>query len=160
MRGSISWSKLIDAKEQLEKRLEEPITYTRVGSSGGEFTLRATTALTASFLDQDRIARPLGDEPAGRGVRVVVVDVDDDGTDFTVRATSRGADIPFDGVLVRDRTPSRAAIRQQKNALASLREGSAARPHLRELVLDPVQAQAPEPVEFQARHRIWTRTRR
>ncbi len=59
MRGWITWSKLIDAKEQLEKRLEEPITYTRVGSSGGEFTLRATTALTASFLDQDRIARPL-----------------------------------------------------------------------------------------------------
>ncbi|UCA22903.1 AAA domain-containing protein [Mycobacterium kansasii] len=146
-----TWSKLIDAKEQLEQRLEEPITYTRVGSSGVEFTLRANTALTASFLDQDRIVRPLGDEPAGRGVRVVVVDVDDDGTDFTVRATDRGADIPFDGVLVRDRTPSRAAIRRQKNALASLREGSAARPHLRELVLDPAQAQTPEPVEFQPR---------
>ncbi|MDP7707437.1 serine/threonine-protein kinase [Mycobacterium sp. TY815] len=147
-----SWSKLIDAKEQLEKRLEEPITYSRVGSSGIEFTLQAKTALSASILDQERIARPLGDEVAGKDVRVVVVDIDDtDGTDFTVRAAGRGADIPFDGVLVRDRTPSRAAIRRQKDALAALREGSAARPHLRELVLDPAQAQAPDPVEFSAR---------
>lgn len=147
-----SWSKLVDAKEHLEKRLEEPITYRRVGSSGIEFTLQSKTALSVSILDQERIARPLGDEVAGKDVRVVIVDIDDtDGTDFTVRAVGRGADIPFDGVLVRDRTPSRAAIRRQKNALAALREGSAARPHLRELVLDPAQAQAPDPVEFSSR---------
>ncbi|WP_328397982.1 AAA domain-containing protein [Nocardia sp. NBC_00416] len=145
-----TWSKLIDAKEQLEKRLEEPIIYTRVSSSGVEFMLQTTIPLTASILDQERIARPSEDVPASKGVHVIVDDVDDEGTDFTVRALSRGADIPFNGVLVRDRTPSRAAIRRQKSALASLREGSAARPHLRELVLDPSQAQPPEPVEFQA----------
>jgi hypothetical protein len=103
------------------------------GASSGGWASSIKTATEgpdrrlASLLDQDRIARPLDDEPASRGVHVVVVDVDDsEGTDFTVRATYRGADIPFDGVLVRDRTPSRAAITRQKSALASLREGSGA----------------------------------
>lgn len=143
-----AWSKLIDAKEQLEKRLEEPITYRRTGSDGREFTLESTTALPAGLLDQDRIARPLVEDKAKRGVPVVVVDVDDEGTELTVRATSSDADLPFEGELVIDRVPSHAVIRRQKSALAALREGSAARPHLRELVLDPEQAQPPEPVEF------------
>jgi hypothetical protein len=141
-----SWSRLIDAKEQLEKRLEEPIPYTQIGRAGGEFNLQTTTPLTAAVLDQERLARP-HDEPNSRGVEVTVVDVD--GTDLTVRAARPAADLGTDGVLVRDRTPTGAAIRRQKNALSALREGSAARPHLRELVLDPSVALAPEPVAFQ-----------
>ena len=141
-----NWSQLIDAKEQLEKRLEEPIPFTRIGRSGTEFNLETTSALTGAFVDQERMARPL-EEPASRGVAVTVVDVD--GTDFTVRAARAGTDLPAAGVLVRDRTPSQAAIRRQKHALSALREGSAARPHLRELVLDPSVAQAPEPVSFE-----------
>ena len=141
-----SWSKLIDAKEQLERRLEEPITYTRTGGAGTEFELETTAPLTGAFLDQDRLARPL-DEPTSRGVAVTVVGVD--GTDLTVRTTRPGADLPHSGVLVRDRTPSQAAIRRQKSALSALREGSAARPHLRELALDPSLAQPPDPVSFE-----------
>lgn len=141
-----SWSQLVDAKEQLEKRLEEPITYTRVSRAGNEFNLETITPLAAAILDQERTARAV-DEPTSRGVPVTVVEVD--GTDFTVRATRNGADLPLNGVLVRDRTPSQAAIRRQKSALSSLREGSAARPHLRELVLDPSLATAPEPVSFE-----------
>jgi len=37
--------------------------------------------------------------------------------------------LPANGVLVRDRTPSYAAIRRQKQALAALREGEAQRGH-------------------------------
>jgi hypothetical protein len=58
--------------------------------------------------------------------------------------------MPQHGVLVRDRRPSQAAIKRQKTALAALREGSSARPHLRELVLDPEVAKCPEPVAFEA----------
>lgn len=141
-----SWSQLIDAKEQLEKRLEEPIPYTQIGRAGGEFTLQTTTTLTAAVFGQERLARSL-EEPNSRGVDVTVIEVD--ATDLTVRAARPGADLGSEGVLVRDRTPSGAAIRRQKNALSALREGSAARPHLRELVLDPSVAVAPEPVAFQ-----------
>jgi len=141
-----SWSQLINAKEQLEKRLEEPIPYTRIGRSGIEFVLETSTPLTAAFLDQERLARPL-DELTSRGVAVTVVEVD--GTDLTVRSARPGTDLPANGLLVRDRTPNQAAIRRQRHALAALREGSAARPHLRELVLDPSLAQAPEPVSFE-----------
>lgn len=143
-----NWSRLIEAKELLEKRLEEPVTYTRVSRSGSEFDLETGVPLTGAFLDQERMARPV-DEPAGRGVAVTIVDVD--GTDVTVRTTRPGTDLAPNGVLVRDRTPSQAAIRRQKSALAALRDGSAARPHLRELVLDPSVARAPEPVAFEPR---------
>ncbi|SCL35858.1 serine/threonine-protein kinase [Micromonospora aurantiaca (nom. illeg.)] len=141
-----NWSQLIEAKEALEKRLEEPITYTRVSRDGVLFDVQTTTPLTGAFLDQERMARPV-DEPAMRGVAVTIAEVD--GTDITVRATRPGVDLPFHGVLVRDRTPSQAAIRRQKTALAALRDGSSARPHLRELVLDPSVASAPEPVAFE-----------
>lgn len=141
-----NWSRLIEAKELLEKRLEEPVTYTRVSRSGTQFALETAVALTGAFLDQERMARPV-DEPTGRGVAVTIVDVD--GTDVTVQATGLGTDLPANGVLVRDRTPSQAAIRRQKSALAALRDGSAARPHLRELVLDSSVARAPEPVAFE-----------
>jgi hypothetical protein len=141
-----SWSQLIEAKELLEKRLEEPVTYTRVNRTGSRFALETTASLTGDFLDQERIARPL-DEPKSRGVAVTIVDVDD--TDVTVQAARPGTDLPVSGVLIRDRTPSQASIRRQKNALAALRDGSAARPHLRELVLDPSVAHAPEPVGFE-----------
>jgi hypothetical protein len=75
--------------------------------------------------------------------------VDVDGTDLAVRVFQSGRDLPDHGVLVRDRRPSQAAIKRQKTALAALREGSSARPHLRELVLDPEVATVPEPVAFE-----------
>ena len=140
-----NWSALIDAKEQLERRLEEPIRYRRVGRSGMEFEIEATNPQTGAVLDQERLARPL-DEPTSRGVSTTIVDVD--GQSLTVRINRPGADLPASGVLVRDRTPSHAAIRRQKSALSALREGSAARPHLRELVLDPMLAAHPQPVSF------------
>ncbi|MFG1917860.1 AAA domain-containing protein [Micromonospora sp. NPDC048898] len=141
-----NWSQLIEAKEALEKRLEEPINYTRISRDGAQFDLQTTTPLTSAFLDQERMARPV-DEPAVRGAAVTIAEVD--GTDITVRATRPGDELPAHGVLVRDRTPSQAAIRRQKTALAALRDGSSARPHLRELVLDPSVASAPEPVAFE-----------
>lgn len=141
-----SWSQLIDAKEQLERRLEEPITYELVGRKGSEFELESPVGVPAAVLDQERIARP-DDDPTARGVQVSVVDVD--GTDLVVRALQSGREVPRNGVLVRDRRPSQAAIKRQKTALAALREGSSARPHLRELVLEPEVAKVPEPVSFQ-----------
>lgn len=142
-----SWSQLIDAKEKLEARLEEPITYELVGRNGAEFELESPVAVPNAVLDQERVARPTED-PTARGVLISVVDID--GTDLVVRALSGARDLPRAGVLVRDRRASQAAIKRQKTALAALREGSAARPHLRELVLDPAVALAPEPVAFQA----------
>ncbi len=142
-----SWSTLIDAKEQLERRLEEPIRYVKIKRSGAEFDLETTTPLSSAHLDQERLARPLEDS-ARRGMAVRIVEVE--GTDFVVRAENAGPDLPAEGVLVRDRTPTQTSIRRQKSALAALREGSAARPHLRDLVLDPSVARAPEPVAFTA----------
>ena len=142
-----SWSQLIDAKEQLEKKLEEPITYEVVSRDGTEFDLESPVPVPAAVLDQERVARP-DDDPTARGVPVSVVDVN--GTDLVVRASQSGRDMPRHGVLVRDRRASQAAIKRQKTALAALREGSSARPHLRELVLEPEVARAPEPVAFEA----------
>ena len=141
-----SWSQLIDAKEQLERRLEEPITYEVVGRNGTEFELKSPAPVPAAVLDQERVARP-EDDPTVRGVPVSVVDVD--GTDLVVRGFRSGRDLPRNGVLVRDRRPSQATIKRQKTALAALREGSSARPHLRELVLEPEVAKSPEPVAFE-----------
>jgi hypothetical protein len=56
-----SWSALIDANQQLEQRLEEPINYTLLGGSGVEVTLQASTELSGALLDQDRIARSTND---------------------------------------------------------------------------------------------------
>jgi len=114
-----NWSALIDATEQLEKRLEEPISYKRVTRSGVEFDLEATAPQTAAVLDQERIARVV-DEPTSRGVPATIVDVD--GQALTVRITLPGADLPANGVLVRDRTPSHAAIKRQKSCRRCARE--------------------------------------
>lgn len=141
-----NWSSLIDAKEQLEKRLEEPIDYRLMGRSGAEYEVEASTPQTGAILDQERIARSTA-EATSRGERTTIIDVD--GQSLTLRALRPGADVPATGILVRDRTPSHAAIRRQKGALSALREGSAAMPHLRELVLDPTLAAHPEPVLFQ-----------
>jgi serine/threonine protein kinase len=140
-----NWSQLIDAKEQLEKKLEEPISYQIVGRKAAEFELEAPVPVPNAVLDQERVARS-EDDPTARGVRVTVVDID--GTDFVVRALQDGRHMLSTGVLVRDRRPSQAAIKRQKTALAALREGSATRPHLRELVLEPEVAKTPEPVAF------------
>ncbi|MEE6140854.1 hypothetical protein SKC41_31775, partial [Mycobacterium sp. 050128] len=70
-----NWSKLIDAKEQLEKRLEEPITYTHVRGSGHEMVLQAASPPTTAVLDQDRVARAT-DEAPGKGTPVTIVDID------------------------------------------------------------------------------------
>ena len=141
------WSQLIDAKEQLERRLEEPINYEVVGRRSSEFELESPVPVPDAVLDQERVARP-EDDPTARGIRVSVVDVD--GTDLVVRVFQGGRDMPRNGVLVRDRRPSQAAIKRQKTALAALREGSSARPRLRELVLEPEVAKPPEPVAFES----------
>ena len=138
------WSRLIDAKEQFERRLEEPIAYKKVNRSGTKFELEADQAPTELPVDQERYARPL-DAPNARGEAVRIVEVD--GTAVTVHSDGP-ADLPVRGVLVRDRTPSQAAIRRQKDALAALREDRCARPHLRELVLDPAVALEPVHVEL------------
>ena len=141
-----SWSQLIDAREHLEKKLEEPITYEVVGRDGTEFTLESPAPVPAAVLDQERIARP-DEDPTARGVPVSVVGIK--GPELVVSAFRADQAMPPHGVLVRDRRPSQAAIKRQKDALAALREGSSARPHLRELVLEPEVAKLPEPVAFE-----------
>lgn len=142
-----SWSQLIDAKEQLEKKLEEPIKYQVISREGTEFNLESPEPIPTAILDQERTARSDSD-PTAKGVPVSVVATN--GSDLVVRAFRAGRDVPHSGVLVRDRGPSQAANRRQKTALGALRKGSSARPHLRELVLDPEVAKPPEPVAFQA----------
>ncbi|WP_217158099.1 serine/threonine-protein kinase [[Mycobacterium] fortunisiensis] len=146
------WSILIDAKEQLEERLEGSIAFSRISSTGTEFTLRATSTIPDGVLDQERLVRPTGAADV-KGVNknrkpilVTIVDVND--KDLTVRTTA-GVDLPATGVLVVDRSASRVVLRRQKEALADLREGSAARPQLRELVLEPALALPPVPVAFE-----------
>lgn len=142
-----SWSQLINAKETLERRLEEPIAYDVIERKGVETDIEATGPVTAAVVDQERLAR--NPEQPHAGIPVVVVHVD--GTSLTVRAQRNGRGIPDNGELVRNRQMAKASIRRQKDALSALRDGASARASLRDLIMDPSTSRAPEPVSFTPR---------
>lgn len=140
------WSRLIEAKEELDRKLEDPVGYRLNSRHWNTANLQLDHEPREEILDQDLLARETARPTSGTAVSCVVEEID--GDEATVRISGNPADFPEDGVLVRNRTASNTAVRRQREALGSLRDQRSLRPDLRDLVLDPASSSPAQPVEF------------
>ncbi|ERI39054.1 hypothetical protein M707_02020 [Arthrobacter sp. AK-YN10] len=139
------WSRLIEAKEELDRKLEDPVGYRLNSRHWNTANLQLDHEPREDILDQDLLARETA-RPAGTSVPCIVEELD--GDEAIVRISGNPDDFPEAGVLVRNRTASNTAVRRQREALGSLRDQRSLRPDLRDLVLDPSSGSPAQPVEF------------
>lgn len=139
------WSRLIEAKEELDRKLESPVEYSLNSRSWNTAKLQLARAPQEDIVDQDLLARDKSHPP---NVRVPCNVEELDGDEATVRISGNPHDFPEEGVLVKNRTASASAVRRQREALGALRDGRSLRPDLRKLVLDPASGKPAEPVAF------------
>ncbi|MFJ6454013.1 AAA domain-containing protein [Paenarthrobacter sp. NPDC091669] len=140
------WSRLIEAKEELDRKLEDPVAYSLTSRHWNTANLQLKHEPGDKILDQDLLARETSRPAPRTGIPCVVEELD--GDEATVRISGNPADFPEEGVLVRNRTASNTAVRRQREALSSLRDKRSLRPDLCSLVLDPSTSSPTEPVEF------------
>ncbi|MHA7157033.1 AAA domain-containing protein [Glutamicibacter endophyticus] len=140
------WSRLIEAKEELDRKLEDRVEYSLSSRQSTTANLQLSREPGEAILDQELLARETERPMSGTGVSCIVEELD--GDEATVRISGNPADFPEDGVLVRNRKASNTAVRRQREALSALRDQRSLRPDLRDLVLDPSSSSPAQPVEF------------
>ncbi|BCW52729.1 MULTISPECIES: serine/threonine-protein kinase [unclassified Arthrobacter] len=143
------WSRLIEAKEELDRKLEDPVGYSLESRSWNTAKLRLTNEPREDIVDQDLLARD-NSRPSTINVPCNVEEVD--GDEALVRINGNPDDFPEDGLLVRNRTASTSAVRRQREALGAIRDERSLRTDLRSLVLDPSGSSPSRPVEFASQH--------
>lgn len=139
------WSRLIEAKEELDRKLEDPVGFSLESRSWNIAKLRLAKEPREDFIDQDLLARD-SSIPATINVPCTVEEVD--GDEAIVRIGANPHDFPEDGLLVRNRTASTSAVRRQREALGAIRDERSLRTDLRSLILDPSGSAPADPVAF------------
>lgn len=130
------WWDVLNAKTELEARREDPLGYEGFGRDGQVLTFHTLTDVDERYVGQERRVKM-----KGAAVRGTVIEVGDRSLSLAVdRGFIDG--LPTSGQLLVDRTLSRRAIARQKNALADVRRGEAARSDLNELLIHPESLEA------------------
>ena len=137
------WTSILHAKSDIEQRREAPIPYDGFERAGNRLTF-----FTAYAVEDDVIGQPRLVEVAERGAKGVVAgEVEAVGDKSVVLwvDSETAASVPHRGRLQFDTRASRQAILRQRRAVDSVRFRRAARPELRDFLLDPEKA--PEPAD-------------
>lgn len=143
------WSRLIEAKEELDRKLEDPVGFSLESRSWNTAKLHLANEPREDIVDQDLLARDTSYPPT-ISAPCTVEEVN--GDEAIVRIGGNPNDFPEDGVLVRNRTASTSAVRRQREALGAIRDERSLRTDLRSLVLDPSGSSPADPVEFRAQN--------
>ena len=134
-----TWLNVLDAKNAFERERSVPISFTGCDVSGAFAELKTNTDLSSVQLDETRCI----EVDDGRRVSGSVYHIG--ANSLTIHCEyGNAAHIPTSGVLRLDTAASEIAIERQRSALDLLRRGGAARSELRELLVDPATALAPE----------------
>ena len=136
-----TWHDILEAKDELERRLEDELHYTRIERSNGSIVFEVNRELDDSALDQIRFV-PVPDRP-----RVIGTIIDVSGREVTL-SLERGdaSDLPSSGKLLVDRSLSRRAIEVQRQALTALRSRTSVRRDLADAMLADAEIPAVAPV--------------
>ncbi len=136
------WGAVLDAKTELELRREDPLGYRGWRKEPGIVTFSLADEVDDQYIGQVRRI------PLRGGGAVVGTILDAGGREIDL-AVERGnvESLPLDGKLIIDRLASKRAIERQRGALTAVRDGTAARPELAELLLMPERAPALHPAD-------------
>ncbi|MEV7123875.1 AAA domain-containing protein [Kitasatospora griseola] len=136
-----TWLRILAAREELARGEKKPLPYQRFKVRGREATFTLGESVEQDLINTEwRVKDQYTDRRFGWGEVV-----EHDG-DTVVILGNRWESIPDRGLLVPHIGPDEVAIGRQREAVMSVKNGSAARPELRELLLQPETASAPMPV--------------
>lgn len=136
-----TWLRVLAAREELARGEKEPLPYTSRKVKGREATFKLTDPVEHDLINTEwRVKDQHSDRRLGWGEVV-----DHDGDSVTILG-NRWETLPDRGVLIPHIGPDEVAIGRQREAVIAVKNGAAARPALRELLLNPESAKAPVPV--------------
>ena len=141
------WSRLLDAREELERGQRQPITYTLDRQDGRDAVL-----LLAAEPEEDLVGIQL-DILTPDGKRRGTGEVIDQAVDrITLRSARNFRTIPRQGRVEIALGPSRIALQRQRDAINAVREGTSLRPDMRALLIAPDTVRNPGSPEVGAWH--------
>ena len=136
-----TWLRVLSAREELARGEKQPLPYLRWKVKGREATFTLTDPVDHDLINTEwRVKDQYSDRRFGWGEVV-----DHDGDTVTILG-SRWESLPDRGLLIPHIGPDEVAIGRQRDAVIAVKNGAAARPELRELLLKPESAKMPVPV--------------
>lgn len=142
------WSRLLDAREELERGQREPLTFSLDTQHG-----RDAVVVLTSEPDEDLVGSQLDVSTADGKWKGTGEVVDQEDTRISLRSTRNFRTLPREGRLEIALGPTKIALQRQRDAISAVREGTALRPDLRDLLIAPETARSPEAVEIANWHR-------
>ena len=142
-----SWIKLLQAREEIARGDLKAMRYSSSHRNGreAEFTLATTTELDLVGSEMEVVIEESGKRIA-RGEVIA-----QGGDEVTLRSAREFPRLPARGLLEPFLGPSQIALQRQRDAVSSIRDRTAARADLAELILNPGSIRAPDPVDV----RVW-----
>ncbi|MGW5443350.1 AAA domain-containing protein [Streptomyces asiaticus] len=136
-----TWLRILTAREELARGEKKPLPYKGFKVRGREATFTLAEPVEQDLINTEwRVKDQYTDRRFGWGEVV-----EHDG-DTVVILGNRWESIPDRGLLIPHIGPDEVAIGRQREAVMSVKSGTATRPELRELLLQPETASAPTPV--------------
>ena len=144
-----TWLRVLDAREELARGEKEPMAYKKWRAKGREATFTLANAIDLDLVNTEwRVKDQVTDWKYGFGEVI-----EHDG-DHLVLLGNRWEGLPAQGVLIPHIGPDEVSLNRQREAVMAVRNGSAARPELRELLLDPASSAEPQRLQVTG----WGRT--
>lgn len=137
------WGRVLDAREELGRGEHQPMTYRDFNTQGRRTDFRMTKPPETDLVGTDW---QVVDQQAGRKFGYGEV-IDQDGDLITLLAARPFAGIPGSATLVPYDQPSAIALNRQRTALSAIRNGNAACPDLRPILVDPSRNPPPSEAE-------------
>ncbi|TDT78667.1 AAA domain-containing protein [Arthrobacter sp. AG258] len=135
-----TWLRVLTAREELARGEKKPIAYTKCTTKGREATFTLVDPVEQDLVNTEwRVKDQYSERRFGWGEVV-----DHDG-DKVVILGNRWGSLPDRGHLIPHIGPDEIAIGRQREAVIAVKNGAAARPELRELLLRPEGAKEPCP---------------
>lgn len=139
-----TWSRVLDAREALERGTDAPVRYEsyELSDREAEFHLAEPTEAELLGTEVDVI------DPGPRNWRYAGVVVRQSTEKVKVRLKRAVRALPKSGTIAPSLGPSEVALRRQRNAILAVRDGTESRAALSRVILDPSSASAPSPLEI------------
>ncbi len=141
-----AWLRLLQAQEELARGERQPLRYQRrrVRRREADFTLYTPTDVDLVGTEVEVVV----DETQRKIARGEIIA--QSGDQITVRSHREFPPLPDRATLAPYLGPTHVALQRQADAVSAIRNGSASRPDLREMILDPSVVSAPTPIEVTA----------
>lgn len=135
-----TWRRVLNAREELARGEKKPLPYRKVQARGREATFTLESAVDHDLVGTEwRVRDQVTDRKFAWG-EVIEHDVDR----LVILSARRWEGLPDRAVLDPHLGPDEAALTRQRHAVDDVQRDKAARPDLRELLLDPARNTEPK----------------